>query len=62
MVLKKKIPLIDLRTSKAKINERQTEGKFHIIDGNLNVLEWVVLKCNIVVADKYDIALGQMSI
>ena len=62
MVLKKNNSFDRFKDIKSIINERQTEGKFHIIDGNLNVLEWVVLNCNIVVAEKYDIALGQMSI
>ena len=55
--------LIDLRKlkrSNAKINEKQTEGNFHIINRNLNLLRWVVLKSNIVVVDKYDIALAKM--
>ena len=37
-------PLIDLRKlkrSNAKIKEKQTEGKFYIITGNLNLLGWV---------------------
>ena len=58
-------PLIDLRKlkrSNAKINEQQTEGKFYIINGNLNLLGLVVMKSNIVVIDKYDIALAQISI
>ena len=52
-------PLIDLRElkrSNAKINEKQIEGKFHIINGNGNLLGWVILKSNIVVVDKYDLA------
>ena len=58
-------PLIDLRTlkrSSAKINENQKDSKFHIINGNLNLLGWVVLKSQNVFADKYDIALAEMSI
>ena len=58
-------PLIDLRElkrSNAKINEKQIEGKFHIINGNLNLLGWVVLKSNILVAYKYHIALAKTSI
>ena len=58
-------PLIDLRTlkiSSAKINENQKDSKFHIINGNLNLLEWVVLKSKNVIANKYDIALAEMSI
>ena len=37
-------PLIDLRTlkrSSAKINENQKDSKFHIINGNLNLLGWL---------------------
>ena len=40
-------PFIDLRKikrSSAKINENQNDGKFHIINGNLNLLRRVVLK------------------
>ena len=33
-----------------------------MINGNLNLLGWVVLKSNIVVADKYHIALAKISI
>ena len=58
-------PLINLRKHKrsnAKINEKKTEGKFHIINGDLNLLGWVGLKSNIFVAGKIDIALAQMSI
>ena len=36
-----------LKRSNTKINEKQTEGKFHIINGNLKLLGWVVLKSNI---------------
>ena len=56
------IDLRKLKRSNAKINEQQTEGKFYIINGNLNLLVLVVMKSNIVVIDKYDIALPQMSI
>jgi len=58
-------PLIDLRTlkiSSAKINEDQKYSKFHIINGNLNLLGWVVLKSKNVIADKYDKPLAEMSI
>ena len=48
--------------SNEKMNEKQIEGKFYIINGNLKLLKWVVLKSNIIVADKYDIAEAQMSI
>ena len=64
MAVKKNGPLIDLRKLKrtnAKINKK-IEGKFYIINGNLNLLGWVVLKSNIVVVDKYDIALAKMSV
>ena len=57
--------LIDLRTlkrSSAKINENQRDSKFHIINGNLNLLGLVILKSKNVIADKYDIALAEMSI
>ena len=57
--------MIDLRTlkrSSAKINENQKDSKFHIINGNLNLLGWVVLKANNVIADNYDIALAKISI
>ena len=56
------IDLRKLKSSNTKINEKQTAGKFHIINGNLNLLGWVVLKSNIIVADKYDIALAKTSI
>ena len=58
-------PLIDLRKlkrSSAKINKNETDGKFHIINGNLNLLGWVVLKSKKVIDDTYDIALAKMSI
>ena len=58
-------PLIDLRKikrSSAKINENETDGKFYIINGNLNLLGWVVLKSKKGIGDTYDIALAQMSI
>ena len=58
-------PMIDLRTlkrSSAKINENQRDSKFHIINGNLNLLGLVILKSKNVIADKYDIALAEMSI
>ena len=51
-----------LKRSNVKINEKQKEGKFHVINGNLNLLGWVVLKSNIVVANKYDIAFAQIII
>ena len=54
--------LIDLRLinkGNAKINEK---GKFNIINGNSNLLGWVVLKSDIVVADRYDLALAKMSL
>ena len=41
---------------------KKTESKFHITNGNLNLLGWVVLKSNIVVADKYDIASTKMRV
>ena len=51
-----------LKRSNAKINEKQIEGKFHIINGKLNLLGLFVLKSNNVVVDKYDIALTNMNI
>ena len=57
--------MIDLRTlkrSSAKINENQKDIKSHIINGNLNLLGWVALNSKNVIADKYDIALAEMSI
>ena len=57
--------MIDLRTlkrSSVKINENQKNSKFHIINGNLNLLGWVVLKSKNVIADRYDIVLAEMSI
>ena len=57
--------MIDLRKiirSSAKINENRKGGKFHIINGNLNLLGWVVLKSKKVIVYKYDIALVKMSI
>ena len=65
VLMQKHGPLIDLRKIKrscAKINENQNDGKFQIINGNLNVLEWVVLKSKNVIVDKYDISLAKMSI
>ena len=65
MTVKKNDHLIDLRKlkrSNAKINEKQIEGKFHIINGKLNLLGLFVLKSNIDVVDKYDIALANMNI
>ena len=56
------IDLRKLKRSNAKINEKKLESKFHIINGNLNLLGWVVLKSNIVDADKYDIFLPKISI
>ena len=58
-------PLSDLWLVKkvnANINENKEKGKFNIINGNLNLLGWVVLKSDIVVADKYDLALAKLSI
>ena len=54
--------LIDLRLinkGNVKINEK---GKFNIINGNSNLLGWVVLKSDIVVADRYDLASAKMSL
>ena len=65
VLMQKHGPLIDLRKIKrpcAKINENQNDGKFQIINGNLNLLGWVVLKSKNVIADKYDISLAKMSI
>ena len=36
--------------------------QFNIINGNLNLLGWVVLKLHIVVADKYGLALAKLNI
>ena len=58
-------PLIDLRKLKiliAKMNENQKDSKFQIINRNLNLLAWGVLKSKNVIADKYDKALAKMSI
>ena len=58
-------PLIDLRKikrSSAKINENVKDGKFHIINGNLNLIVWVVLKSKNVITDRYDISLAKMGI
>ena len=58
-------PLIDLRKIKkshAKINHDNTSGKFHIINGNLNNLGWVVLKSGVVMGDKYDKSLAKLNI
>ena len=38
------------------------KGKFDIINGNLNLLRWAILKSDVVVADKYDLALTKSSI
>ena len=46
-----------IKRSSTKINENQKDGKFHIINGNLNLLGYVVLKSKKLIADKYDIAL-----
>ena len=56
------LDLRKLKRSNVKINEKQREGKLHIINRNLNLLGWVVLKANIVVADKYVITLAKTSI
>ena len=56
------IDLRKLKRSNTKINEKQIEGKFHIINGKLNLLGLFVLKSNNVVVDKYDIALTNMNI
>ena len=61
----KHCPLIDLRKLKiliAKMNENQKDSKFYIINGNLNLLGWVILKSKNVIADKYDTAFEKMSI
>ena len=53
--------MIDLRLLRkynVKINEKQKKAKYNIINCNLNLLGWVVLKYDIVMEDKYDIALA----
>ena len=57
-------PLIDLQSSKknAKINDNNTTGKFDIINGNLNILGWLVLKSSMVMGDKYDESLARLNI
>ena len=53
--------MIDLRLLRkynVKINEKQKKAKYSIINCNLNLLGWVVLKYDIVMEDKYDIALA----
>ena len=53
--------LVDLRTlkgSSTKINENQKDSKLHIINGNLTLIGWVVLKSKNVIVDKYNIALA----
>ena len=65
MVVKKNCYLIDLRQIKrlsAKINEMQKDRKYHIINGNLNLLGWVLLKSKNVIGDKYEITLAETSI
>ena len=57
--------MIDLRQIKrlsAKINEKQKDRKYHIINGNLNLLGWVLLKSKNVIGDKYEISLARASI
>ena len=58
-------PLIDLRNIKkshARINVKNTSGRFHIINGNLDKLGWVVLKSGVVMGDKYDKSLAKLNI
>ena len=38
------------------------KGKFNIINGNLNLLGWIVLKSGIVVVDNNDLGLGKFNI
>ena len=45
-----------------KSMKNKKKVKFNIINSNLNLLRWVVLKSNIVVVDKYDIALVKLNI
>ena len=41
---------------------KNKKSKFNIINGNLNLLGWVVLKSGIVFIDKYDLALAKLNI
>ena len=57
--------LIDLRNSKknnAKINDNNISGKFDIINVNLNIFGWVVLKSRMVMGDKFDESLARLNI
>ena len=56
------VDLRKLKRSSAKINKNKKDDKFNIINGNLNLLGWVVLKSKNVIADKYNISLAKMSI
>ena len=57
--------MIDLRQSRksnAKINDNQKTGKYDILNSSLNKLGWVVLKTNMVIGEKYDERLAELSI
>ena len=41
---------------------KNKKSKFNIINGNLNLLGWVVLKSGIVFIDKYNLALAKLNI
>ena len=54
-------PSIDLRNSRkynVKINDKNTTGKYDVINGNLSTLGWVVLKSSKVMVDTYDESLA----
>ena len=51
-----------LRKSNAKINDNQKTGKYDILNGNLNLLGYVVLKSNMVMREKYDETSAKLNI
>ena len=58
-------PLTDLRKlkkSNTKINDNQKRARYDILNGNLNLLGWVVLKSNMVMVEKYDKTLAKLNI
>ena len=58
-------PLTDLRKlkkSNTKINDNQKRARYDILNGNLNLLGWVVLKSNMVMGENYDETLAKLNI
>ena len=54
--------LIKLRNPNTKINDTKKTGKYDILNGNLNLIGWVVLKLNMVMGEKYDEILAKLNI